>query len=350
MAQNRNHLILNVAQVLIWACAMLLPAAMTWLISGDSHRFGFTFWPSFYMMLPICLVYLVNYFLLVPKLLFRKQIVWFIVLNVILLALLNAPSFFPRGEIPEPLREHLQRRDILAFRIPTLISAAFFQLVFIFLAIGVRAILRSNDVQMQLQEERRKTAEAELTWLKHQLNPHFLFNTLNNISSLTQIDPDKAQESIGQLSDTLRYALYDTDADKVPLSGEVSFLDNYIRLMQLRCNELTEVTTSWELPAGDVKIAPLLFISPIENAFKHGINARMPSFVHIGLHPEGQDLVFDCENSVFEKSGEDHIGSGIGVENLHRRLELIYPKAYSYEQSEKDGVYSVRIVLKKILG
>ena len=192
--------------------------------------------------------------------------------------------------------------------------------------------------------------EAELTWLKHQLNPHFLFNTLNNISSLTQIDPDKAQESIGQLSDTLRYALYDTDTDKVPLSGEVTFMDNYIRLMQLRCNDNTEVSTSWELPEKDVKIAPLLFISPIENAFKHVVNSRMPSFVRIRLQQEGNDLVFLCENSLFEKTGEDHIGSGIGEENLKRRLELIYPGAYSYNQEGKDGVYSVRIALKNLLG
>ena len=350
MNRQHNRLILNVAQVLIWACAMLLPAGVTWLISGDSVRSNMTLWSSFRMLMPICLVYLVNYFLLVPQLLFRKKVIWFIVLNIVLLALLNIPSFLPRGEIPEPWREHIQRRDILAFRIPTLISAAFFQLVFIFLAIGARSIIRSNDIQFQLQEEKRKTAEAELTWLKHQLNPHFLFNTLNNISSLTQIDPDKAQESIGQLSDTLRYALYDTDTEKVPLAGEVAFMDNYIRLMQLRCNELTEVKTTWNLPSGDVKIAPLLFISPIENAFKHGVNARMASFVHIGLQPEGQDLVFHCENSVFEKSGEDHIGSGIGVENLKRRLELIYPNAYSYEQNEEDGVYSVRIALKNLLG
>ena len=344
---NRQHN--RLAQILIWGCAMLLPAGVTWLISGDGTRSAMTFWSSFHMLMPICLVYLINYFLLVPKLLFRKQIVWFVVLNLVLLTLLNLPSFVPRGEIPEPWREHIQRRDILAFRIPTLISAGFFQLVFIFLAIGARSIIRSNDIQFQLQEEKRKTAEAELTWLKHQLNPHFLFNTLNNISSLTQIDPDKAQESIGQLSDTLRYALYDTDVEKVPLSGEVSFMDNYVHLMQLRCNEMTDVSTSWEVPVGDVKIAPLLFISPIENAFKHGVNARMKSFVHIGLRPEGRNLVFTCENSLFEKTGEDHIGSGIGVENLKRRLELIYPEAYSYEHDEKDGAYHVRIVLKNLL-
>ena len=350
MNRKNNRLVLDIAQVLIWACAMLLPAAVTWLISGDSNRFAFTFWPSFYMLLPICLVYLVNYFVLVPCFLFRKKMVWFILANVLVLVLLNAPSLIPQGEIPEPFRAQIPRRDILAFRIPTLISAVFFQFVFIFLAIGARSIIRSNDIQFQLQEEKRKTAEAELTWLKHQLNPHFLFNTLNNISSLTQIDPDKAQESIAQLSDTLRYALYDTDTDKVPLAGEVGFMDNYIRLMQLRCNELTEVTTSWKLPDREIKIAPLLFISPIENAFKHGVNARTNSFIHVSLRPEDRNLVFRCENSLFEKSGEDHIGSGIGEENLKRRLELIYPDAYQYEQTAKDGVYSVRIVLKNMLG
>ena len=147
----------------------------------------------------------------------------------------------------------------------------------------------------------------------------------------------------------MRYALYDTDTDKVPLAGEVAFMNNYIHLMQLRCNDLTEVTTDWDLPAGDVKIAPLLFISPIENAFKHGVNARMKSFVHVVLRPDGRDLEFRCENSLFEKTGEDHIGSGIGMENLKRRLELIYPDAYSYEHDEKDGTYQVRIVLKNLL-
>ena len=349
MNRKHNRLVLNLAQVLIWAFAMVLPATFTWLISGNSNRFAMTFWPSFYMLLPICLVYLINYFVLVPQLLFRKLMVWFILANVVLLAVLNIPNIIPHAQIPEAFREQIQLRDILAFRIPTLISAVFFQLVFIFLAIGVRSMIRSNDIQFQLQEEKRKAAEAELTWLKHQLNPHFLFNTLNNISSLTQIDPDKAQESIAQLSDTLRYALYDTDTDKVPLAGEVEFMDNYINLMQLRCNERTKVEKSWELPEGEARIAPLLFISPIENAFKHGVNARLDSFVRISLRPEGKGLAFCCENSVFEKSGEDHIGSGIGVENLKRRLDLIYPDAYEYEQRETDGVYFVRIVLKNLI-
>ncbi len=354
MERNRNRLILNLAQALVWACVLVLPAFVNWLVSGEKANAAMIFRGSLSMMLPLLVIYAANYLLLVPQLLFKKKLGWFIGVNFLLLLLLNLRILMPApvADIPEGVREQIQLhlRDIWAFRLVSFLSSAFFQVLFVFLAIGIRYILRSNDIQMQLQEERRKTSEAELTWLKHQLNPHFLFNTLNNISSLTQIDPDRAQESIGQLSDTLRYALYDTDTDKVPLSGEVAFMDNYIRLMQLRCNELTEVTTDWELPAGDVRIAPLLFISPIENAFKHGVNARMASFVHVRLRAEGKDLVFGCENSTFTRTGEDHIGSGIGVENLKRRLELIYPGAYTYEQTETDGVYSVRIVLKNLIG
>ena len=349
MERNRNHLILNLAQVLVWACALVLPALVNWLVSGETSHTIQIIKGSFNMMLPLLLVYALNYILLVPKLLFRRRTGWFIAVNALVILLLNFRILVPNVEIPEQVMASLKVRDIWAFRLVAFLSSAFFQILFVFLAIGVRSILRSSDMQMQLQEERRKTAEAELTWLKNQLNPHFLFNTLNNISSLTQIDPDKAQESIGQLSDTLRYALYDTTAEKVPLAGEVEFMDNYIRLMQLRCNERTEVTTSWELPEAEVKIAPLLFISLIENAFKHGVNARMDSFVHIRLRPSGRDLVFECENSTFEKTGVDHIGSGIGLENLMRRLDLIYPDAYKYEQHEQGGVYSVRLSLKNLL-
>jgi len=350
MGSNRNRLILNLAQTLVWVCVLVLPAIVNWMVSGDKTHAMRVLQGSFTMMLPLLVVYVLNYVLLIPKLLFRKRAGWFVAANVLLLLLLNFRILFPNFEVPEGMQMQFKLRDIVAFRLLGLLSAAVFQVLFIFLAIGIRYILRSNDIQMQLQEERRKTAEAELVWLKNQLNPHFLFNTLNNISSLTQIDPDRAQESIAQLSDTLRYALYDTGTEKVPLSGEVEFMDNYIQLMQLRCNERTEVTTAWELPANEVEIAPLLFISLIENAFKHGVNARMDSFVHISLRPEGRDLVFCCENSLFEKSGEDHIGSGIGVENLKRRLELIYPDAYTYEQTAQDGVYAVRLVLKDLIG
>jgi LytS/YehU family sensor histidine kinase len=216
-------------------------------------------------------------------------------------------------------------------------------------AVGTRYAVNTREALMRSEEERRKSAEAELTWLKNQLNPHFLFNTLNNISSLTQIDPEQAQDRIGQLSEALRYALYESNGEKVPLSGEVAFMENYIDLMALRCNEKTQVQRSFVLPDHEVMIAPLLFISLIENAFKHGVSARVETVVKIDLHPEGSDLCFVCENSLLEKTAEDRSGSGIGLANLKRRLELIYPGSYTYEQQVSDGVYRAEVRLKNIL-
>ncbi len=126
-------------------------------------------------------------------------------------------------------------------------------------------------------------------------------------------------------------------------------MDNYIGLMALRCNEMTTVEKDLSVQAGDARVAPLLFISLIENAFKHGVNARYPSFVRIAMRRDGKDLVFTCENSVFEKTNTDHIGSGIGLENLQRRLELLYPDAFEYNTVNDGRAYSATVRLKDIL-
>ena len=355
MGKDRHINILNVTQVLVWTIVILMPAALSWYIAGNSANAYKVFLQTLRTMAPVLFLYLVNYLWLVPKYLFvegRKK--WFYLINAGLILLLNIRLLFP-----EPLSEEEQAQvfeslpftvnDLWALYAGVTFVAIVVQCVFILLAVGVRQIKRNYDLKVKIEEEKRKSAEAELTWLKSQLNPHFLFNTLNNISSLTQIDPDKAQESIGQLSDLLRYALYDSDKDLVPLAGEIDFMNNYIGLMSLRCNEMTTVEKDFSIQAGDAKVAPLLFISLVENAFKHGVNARYPSFIRVRMDSDGNDLLFSCENSVFEKTGTDHIGSGIGLENLQRRLELLYPGAFDYSAGSDGQTYSVKVRLKNIL-
>ena len=214
--------------------------------------------------------------------------------------------------------------------------------------VGLKYVMRWNDEKHKMEEERRRNAEAELTWLKNQLNPHFLFNTLNNISSLTQIDADKAQESIGQFSELLRYALYESNVKKVKLTDETEFMKNYINLMSLRCNEMTLVETRFDSFDESLTISPLLFISLIENAFKHGISSHKDSFVKIDMGLDGNDLVFSCENSIHERASENRSGSGIGLENMLRRLDLLYPDAYTYRQYIEDRTYIAIVRIHKI--
>ncbi len=343
--RSRRNLIINTTQIAVWVGIFLIPALVTVAMTGNMDQGVKVFLSGGTMLLPNFVLYSLNYYFLVPRFLYGGHKLWFYLCNAALLLGWDLYKMVPKGPMPQEVVDQFGEQNLWALYVGGVLMALFVQSLMILIAVGIRSVMRSNEVMVQVQEERRKTAEAELTWLKQQLNPHFLFNTLNNISSLTQIDPDKAQESIGQLSDLLRYALYDSEAEKVSLSSEMEFMDNYIDLMALRCNELTSVTKDLQAPPGNIQVAPLLFISLVENAFKHGINARYPSFVKVSMHYEEGRLLFRCENSRFEKRGSDHIGSGIGLENMKRRLELLYPGRYTYKQTSEENVYSVEVSL-----
>ena len=221
-----------------------------------------------------------------------------------------------------------------------LIFSLLVNLMAIGIAISIRYVMRQG-------EKKQKEVEAELAWLKNQINPHFLFNTLNNISSLTQIDADKAQDTLMQLSDLLRYAMYETNKPKVPLEGEVEFMRNYIELMKLRCNEMTRVNSQFTIQNSQLEVAPLLFISLIENAFKHGMNSNAPATIDISLIQEDGTLVFNCDKTNNPKPTKDRSGSGIGLENTRRRMNLLYQGRYQWEQTiTPDNIYHVKITLQ----
>ena len=295
---------------------------------------------------PWFVIFYLNYLWLVPAYFFGKNKWGFYLGNI---AIFAAHIAIVRAMMPAPppMPEEFHF-DPLPMRLMSMSAQAFMQFVIAMLAIGFRAMMRYYNLLAETAQQKQQAAEAELQWLKSQLNPHFLFNTLNNISSLTQIDADKAQDSIGQLSDLLRYAMYDTAVEKVPLSGEIAFMRNYIDLMALRCNDLTKITTDFETDTGTMVIAPLLFICPVENAFKHGVNARGESFVDISLRRKGDDLVFESRNSVVGHEEVDRVGSGIGLANLKKRLELIYPDSFEYSCGADGGVYSCKITIKGI--
>lgn len=351
MKTRTNTIIIYILQTFAWAWMILTPLIIQYMMIGKV-RMG-----AVQSMLPLFFLYMLNFYPLIPKTLFssRKGMrKWFFIINAAILTVWYIirhramghmiPTDMPYG-IP-PFFQSRKFASLVFFREATSVLV---QLVVISAAVGVRHIIRTNDLQIQMAQERRDAAEAEISWLKNQINPHFLFNTLNNISSLTAIDAEKAQESIGQLSDLLRYALYESDSEKVSMSGEMEFMTNYVELMKLRCNDLTTVSCTFDMGQSDFQIAPLLFISLIENAFKHGVNSRKESFVNISMITDGEDVVFSCRNSVFEKQTTDRIGSGIGLENMKRRLDLIYPESYVYEVSSDKNVYSSTVRIKGIV-
>ena len=201
------------------------------------------------------------------------------------------------------------------------------------------------NADQKLQESEAARAKAELYNLRSQINPHFLLNTLNNIYALTAINQERAQDAIQQLSKMLRHMLYDNQESSVALNDELQFLENYISLMKIRLSANVDVKFTHNVEVPGVRIAPLIFISLVENAFKHGISPTDHSFVHIDISATDHDINCRIENSNHPKSNQDRSGHGIGLNQVQRRLDLAYPNRYTWVKgtNEDGSIYTSAI-------
>lgn len=342
---EKKDLWLLAAQVAVWMVILFAMPLATYLSTQDTHAMRTSFFVVWGLFQSPLVIYFLNFYLLGPYLFFKRRYWLFALSNLVLILGLNSQFlflYFHRHNLPD--MPEMSPNMWIGFFGGFLMFLVLNCMV-VAIAIGIRHYIRTRQIKQQLKDEKAKNTEAELAWLKNQINPHFLFNTLNNISSLTQIDPDAAQDAIAQLSDLLRYAMYETNKKTVPIQGEVEFMRNYISLMELRCNDKTEVTTTFDVQQ-NIEIAPLLFISLIENAFKHGVSSSRPSKIDIRLLQNRDELVFNCDNTNYPKDDADRSGSGIGLENTRRRLDLMYAGRYTWEQSLENNIYHVRIILK----
>ena len=329
---QRKDITLFAAQATIILLIMMSPGLISFITSSEPNMPWTSLYISAYWLSPAMVVYLLNFYVLVPRIYMNRHRIAFVVANVVLVLVGNSYILFNDSST-----------------LPVFYRAGYTSFISISLLVNVMAIVMALSFRYMLHqsEKKQKEVEAELSWLKNQINPHFLFNTMNNISSLTQIDADEAQDAIMQLSDLLRYAMYDTNKQQVPLGGEINFLKNYIDLMQLRCNELTTVSSYLHADNEHTLIAPLLFISLVENAFKHGVDGSQPAIISISLVQKGDTIVFTCDNTNHPKPSTDRSGSGIGLENTRRRLQLLYPGRHQWQQSlGDDNIYHVCVTLK----
>lgn len=190
---------------------------------------------------------------------------------------------------------------------------------------------RWQKTELARQEAEKERTKAELNNLRSQINPHFLLNTLNNIYALTTIDPVRAQDAVLELSKMLRHMLYDNQKPYVNLADEITFLENYISLMKIRLTDNVRVTSDFSIPNPcHIYVAPMIFISLVENAFKHGTSSSHPCFISIRIEADEEKIVCDVENSNFPKSGIDRSGHGIGLQQVASRLELQYHGRYKW--------------------
>jgi two-component system LytT family sensor kinase len=328
--------------LLVFVC---LP--LTWPVSLPGQfwikqGFNYCLWISiFYFNL--------NY--LVPKILYRAKISLFIVLVLIALVLtiilnnqidnlLNLPLLMNKSMRLNRPHNSFGSTPIVDFNV--IITLVMFGISII---IGVGQKIRKDQFLSQTLEKEK--ISSELSFLKTQINPHFFFNILHTIYSLTETNVKIAKESIYTLSQMMRYVLYETKNDLTTLQKEVTFIEGYIKLMKLRLDVKVQVIFDQPKQLKNTDIAPMLFLPFVENAFKHGISNIHPSYVYIGISQMGETLIIEIRNSIFTEKAENiEESNGIGLANTRRRLDLIYPDRYSLEVSDQNPESEFIVKLK----
>lgn len=196
----------------------------------------------------------------------------------------------------------------------------------------------------QLEEENKK---AELKALRSQVNPHFLFNSLNAIYSEALKKTDKAPNMILQLSDLLRYVLDQIGSDRAPLKDEIDYLSNYVEMQLMRLNDPSRITFKVDGKPGDLQIAPLLLINFVENCFKHADLQSDEGFIHIHISIQDNTLKFSAENSIpVSTYSQNQLRAGTGIENSKKRLELAYPNKFGLELSSDDLIFKTNLYME----
>jgi len=216
----------------------------------------------------------------------------------------------------------------------------------VLLSLGLRVLERQSEIEKMQEDMEKAKLNAELAFLKNQISPHFFFNTLNNIYSLIGKSAEDSRKAVSRLSKLMRYVLDGSEHDYKHLSEEIEFMKNYIDIMRLRIGEKTKLSVDFPDEYPDISIPPLLFISLIENAFKYGVSVQEESDISISLECGDKSISFTCLNSLQEsKYVEVRESSGIGLENLKKRLALLYPGRHELKLNKKETTFEACLTI-----
>ena len=320
-----------------WAVVFIMPALI--FISEGNQRFEEALYRSLASLPFLMLLFYLCYFWLIDKLWFKKQYIFFILVAVTLILCVS----YGKYELFSYFDLHKGKRHMPPFHAFVYFDFLSNLLPVVF-AMAIRYAQRNFSLEIAQKEAQAHKLQADLTQLRYQLQPHFFFNALNNIYSLIEFDPQKAQQSVHSLSKLMRHFMQNSDQKQISLAEEVDFLQQYISLMQLRLTDKTTVQVDFPKQVPQLTIAPLLFISLVENAFKHGVSATTTTTLSFSLRVEGNTIIFRSENTKIPTQ-ESLYSSGIGIDNLKKRLTLLYPERHQYTIEEKEGKYIAQLTI-----
>ncbi|MEX2594913.1 MAG: histidine kinase [Anditalea sp.] len=343
-------ILLHVSAWVLLGMMLFLLAPLSWKVT-----LPYQFWiRQAILMLILVGVFYLNVHLLVPQFLFKKGKIWAflgIAMGITLLLMLALQRIEIWMNLPE-LMHRAFKPDVPYVPKSRGFFMDIFTLLIIFLSFGISTSVAAvqkwqsdESLRRQLEQER---INSELSYLKAQINPHFFFNTLNNIYALTGIDIERARMALHKLSRMMRYVLYETEKDRTLLSREIDFIKDFITLMKLRISEKVQVELHIQEKFTDTIIAPMLLLPFIENCFKHGISSQQASRIMISLTLENQILHLRTVNNIVpsNKNNPEAQSSGIGLANTKRRLSLIYENQYELVIDDKNPENEYRVDLK----
>ena len=327
----------TITHIASWAVVFIMPALI--FISEGNQRFEEALYRSLTSLPFLMLLFYLCYFWLIDRLWFKKRYLFFVLVVVGLIFCVS----YSKYELFSYFDLHKGKRHMPPFHAFVYFDFLSNLLPVVF-AMAIRYAQRNFSLEIAQKEAQAHKLQADLTQLRYQLQPHFFFNALNNIYSLIEFDPQKAQQSVHSLSKLMRHFMQNSDQKQISLAEEVDFLQQYISLMQLRLTDKTTVQVDFPKQVPQLTIAPLLFISLVENAFKHGVSATAATTLSFSLSVEGDTIIFRSENTKIPTQ-ESLYSSGIGIDNLKKRLTLLYPERHQYTIEEKEGKYIAQLTI-----
>ena len=345
---NKKLLTITV-HVAAWTCFFLLPIVFYPRPRDPNFQMSQAM-INMYICINIFLVafYYTNTDYFIPKLLTQKKWLWYTLAIIVCFTLfVQIPGLFRdaiRAGLPQEVREKMLHRKKAIIPYPFTGTTAVFFLVFT-VSTCMKVIQQWLNTEKRSQEMENEKLVTELSFLKSQINPHFLFNTLNNIYSLAVVKSDATAGAVLKLSSIMRYVMNETKQNLVSLDKEIKFLNDYLELQKVRLTDKVKVTFEINGDVDQKQIAPLILIPFVENAFKYGISTKHNSEILIKLDVTNEAVNFFISNAIVAIEREKIENNGIGLTNSRRRLELLYPGTHDLKVVEENKIFTVQLKL-----
>lgn len=343
----------NLLYVMVWTAIILVPVLNSQMMS-EMHISFENVTIAWRKIAPYLLIFIVHNNFIAPVFMLRHKYLYYLIMNIILVVgvfwavdlyedyLALQPDI---SRIPQDGPGH-NKASFSDLEMYWNVILGFFM---IGANTGIKLMYQSIRDEQKMEQLKRQNLQAEMDYLKYQINPHFFMNTLNNIHALIDIDTECAKETVIELSKMMRYVLYDSGNELISLNNDIRFLKNYIELMRIRYTDAVDIRVQHpENLSEQVSIPPLLLIVFVENAFKHGISYNRPSFIHLTIGVDEDRVTATFCNSR-HPSLKPKTEAGIGLENVRKRLELIYgARNYTLKITETPETYHVKLIIPSL--